>query len=105
MKRREFIMLLGNAAAAWPLAARAQQAERMPRLGVLMGLPANDPGGPSEAAALNEGLRALGWIEGRNRCAGPLCYSMHSSACASSVGVTSSPSASAVFSRPPRAIK
>jgi putative ABC transport system substrate-binding protein len=69
MKRREFIALLGGAVAipfAHPHVARAQQPERMRRVGVLMGLPASDPGGQSETAGLNEGLRALGWIEGRN---------------------------------------
>jgi putative ABC transport system substrate-binding protein len=66
MRRREFITLLGGAAAAWPLAARAQQAEQIRRVGVLMGVPANDPGGLSEVAALKQGLQELGWIDGRN---------------------------------------
>ena len=65
MNRREFIALVGGAA-AWPLTARAQQPERMRRIGVLMGLPANDPVGQSEVAGLQRGLRKLGWIVGRN---------------------------------------
>ena len=65
MKRREFIRLLGGAA-AWPLAARAQQSERMRRIGVLMPLTADDPLGQARIAALREGLEKLGWIEGRN---------------------------------------
>src|SRR5947208_1608498 len=65
LKRREFITLLGGAA-AWPLAAHAQQGERMRRIGVVMGLPASDPGGRSEFAALKQGLEDLGWIDGRN---------------------------------------
>jgi putative ABC transport system substrate-binding protein len=60
MKRREFITLLGGAAAAWPLTARAQQREQVRRV------VANDPGGLSEAAALKQGLQELGWIDGRN---------------------------------------
>lgn len=65
MKRREFIALLGGVAAAWPLAARAQP-ERMRRIGVLMGLGANNAGAQAEAAALNRGLQELGWTEARN---------------------------------------
>src|SRR5262249_17339205 len=65
MKRREFITLLGGAA-AWPLAAAAQQADRTRRIGVLMPLAADDPVGQARIAALREGLEKLGWIEGRN---------------------------------------
>ena len=65
MKRREFISLLGGAA-AWPLAARAQQAERMRRIGVLMSFGANDPEAQSRAAAFENGLRQLGWVRGHN---------------------------------------
>ena len=68
MRRREFITLLGGAAAAWPLAARAQQPERMKRIGVLMGqgLAEGDPEAQSSVAAFREELRKLGWKEGRN---------------------------------------
>src|SRR5262245_27857409 len=66
MKRREFITLLGSgAAAAWPLAARAQQSERMRRIGVLMAL-ADDPEGQARIAAFLQGLQQLGWADGRN---------------------------------------
>jgi putative ABC transport system substrate-binding protein len=64
--RREFIMLLGSAAAAWPLAARAQQGARMRRIAVLMNAAANDPEYKSLPAVFSEGLRQLGWIEGQN---------------------------------------
>ena len=66
MKRRGFITLLGGTAAAWPLAARAQQAERMRRIGVLMSTPADDQEGQARINAFVQGLRELGWIEGRN---------------------------------------
>jgi ABC-type uncharacterized transport system substrate-binding protein len=66
MKRREFITLIGGAAAAWPLAARAQQAERMRRVGVLMHLAADDPEGQSRVAAFLQGLQEAGWAVGRN---------------------------------------
>jgi putative tryptophan/tyrosine transport system substrate-binding protein len=65
VKRREFITLIGGAA-AWPLAARAQQGERMRRIGVLMPLAADDPIGQARITALREGLEKLGWTEGRN---------------------------------------
>src|SRR5262245_32719278 len=64
MKRREFIALIGGAA-AWPLAARAQQPERMRRIGVLMGV-ADDPEGQARVTALKQGLQELGWTDGRN---------------------------------------
>jgi putative tryptophan/tyrosine transport system substrate-binding protein len=64
MKRREFIAVLGSAA-AWPLAARAQQGERVRRVGVLMGL-ANDQNGQQVIAAFRAGLNAHGWTEARN---------------------------------------
>jgi putative ABC transport system substrate-binding protein len=66
MRRRNFIALLGGAA-AWPLAARAQQsAERMRRIGVLMSLAPDDPESPVRIAALLQGLQQLGWTDGRN---------------------------------------
>jgi putative ABC transport system substrate-binding protein len=65
MKRREFITVLGGAV-TWPLAARAQQPERMRRIGVLMPLAADDPVGQARIAAVREGLEKLGWTEGRN---------------------------------------
>jgi len=67
MRRREFITLLGTAAAAWPLAAVAQQAQmRMHRVAVLMLYPDNDGEGQRRAAALRQGLEKLGWFVGRN---------------------------------------
>ena len=66
MNRREFITLLGGAAAAWPLAAHAQQPERTRRIGVLMSTPADDKEGQARINAFVQGLRALGWIDGRN---------------------------------------
>jgi len=65
MKRREFITLLGGAAAAWPIAARGQQGERMRRVVVLMGI-ANDAEAQVRAVALRQGLQVLGWTVGRN---------------------------------------
>jgi len=66
MKRREFIALLGGAAAAWPLTARAQQGERMRRIGVLMNLGSDDAEGQARNAAFLQGLQELGWTVGRN---------------------------------------
>jgi len=65
MKRREFVTLLGGAA-TWPLAARAQQPERVRRIGVLMNLPAEDAEGQARVAAFVAGLRESGWTDGRN---------------------------------------
>jgi putative ABC transport system substrate-binding protein len=66
MRRREFITLLGGAAAAWPLAARAHQPERMRRIGVLMGFAESDPAAQSQIAAFRGALAKLGWTEGGN---------------------------------------
>ena len=66
MKRREVITLLGGAAVAWPLAARAQQGEPMRRIGVLMNLAADDAGGQVRLAAFLQGLQEAGWSVGRN---------------------------------------
>ena len=66
MRRREFIMVLGGAAAGWPLAARAQQAERVRRIGVLMGVLESLPVYRANLGALREGLQTLGWSDGRN---------------------------------------
>src|SRR5438105_7586492 len=66
MKRREFITLLGGAAAAWPVGARAQQPERVRRIGVLMNVAAADPEGQAQVAAFLQALQQLGWNEGRN---------------------------------------
>ena len=66
MRRREFVTLLGGATAAWPLAARAQQPERMRRIGALIGTAANDAEGQARIAAFLQGLQELHWIVGRN---------------------------------------
>jgi putative ABC transport system substrate-binding protein len=66
MKRRTFITLLGGAAAAWPLAARAQQAGRMRRVAALMPYTANDPQSQNRNAAFLQGLQQLGWTVGQN---------------------------------------
>jgi ABC-type uncharacterized transport system substrate-binding protein len=66
MRRRTFIALLGGAAAAWPLTARAQQAERMRRIGVLTPLAAEDPEHKARLAAFAQELQQLGWAVGRN---------------------------------------
>jgi putative ABC transport system substrate-binding protein len=65
MRRREFITLVGGAAAWWPTVARAQ-ADRVRRIGVLTSLDPNDPEGQAEVRSLKQGLQELGWIEGRN---------------------------------------
>jgi putative ABC transport system substrate-binding protein len=66
MHRREFISLLGGAAAVWPLLGRAQLPGLMRRVSVLMAQTDGDPGGLAEIAGLTNGLRELGWMEGRN---------------------------------------
>jgi putative ABC transport system substrate-binding protein len=64
--RRKFLATLGGAAAAWPLAARAQQGERVRRIGVLHALAADDPEGQARLTAFVQGLQELGWTDGRN---------------------------------------
>ena len=66
MRRREFITLLGGAAASWPLAARAQQTERVRRVGVLMSQAADDPEAQARITAFSQGLQELGWSVDRN---------------------------------------
>jgi putative ABC transport system substrate-binding protein len=66
VNRREFNTLLGVAAAAWPVVARAQQSDRMRHVGVLMSTAADDPEAQARIAAFQQGLQQLGWIVGRN---------------------------------------
>jgi putative ABC transport system substrate-binding protein len=66
LKRREFITLLSGVAAAWPLAASAQQPDRMPRIGVLIAYAEEDPEVKARLAAFRAGLAKRGWSEGRN---------------------------------------
>jgi len=66
MMRREFITLLGGAAASWPLAAAAQQGERVRRIGFVHDYVASDPEGRRQAAAFREALQKLGWTDGQN---------------------------------------
>jgi putative tryptophan/tyrosine transport system substrate-binding protein len=66
MKRREVITLLGGVAAGWPVAAHAQQAERMRRIGVLIAFAESDRQAQARVAAFREELQKLGWSEGRN---------------------------------------
>jgi putative ABC transport system substrate-binding protein len=66
MRRREFIALLGGAAACWPLGARAQQSNRPRMVGVLFAMAPSDPEAEMRVKAFETGLRELGWVEGRN---------------------------------------
>jgi putative ABC transport system substrate-binding protein len=66
MRRRDFIMFLGGAAASWPLAARAQQGSRKRRIGVLINLAQSDPAALSFVTAFAQGLQEFGWADGRN---------------------------------------
>ena len=66
MRRRKFITLVGGAAAAWPVVARAQQGDRVRRIGVLMPYDENDPAAKIFISALTQALAALGWTESRN---------------------------------------
>src|SRR4051812_25114839 len=66
LQRREFIALVGGAAAAWPLAAHAQQGERARRIGVLMNVAADDKEGQDRIAAFLQVLQQLGWTDGGN---------------------------------------
>jgi putative tryptophan/tyrosine transport system substrate-binding protein len=66
MRRRQFITLIGGAAAGWPLAARAQQADRVRRVGALMPTAIDDPQSKARMAAFQQELQRLGWIDGRN---------------------------------------
>ena len=65
MRRREFIAGIGSAA-AWPAVARAQQLDRVRRIGVLMGLDENDPDAKARISAFTQALADLGWTDGRN---------------------------------------
>ena len=66
MRRREFIALLSSGAAGWPFLARAQQRDRIRRIGVLMSLAADDPESQAHYAAFLQGLQEWGWTAGRN---------------------------------------
>jgi len=69
LRRREFVTLLGGATVGWPLAARAQQPERVRRIGVLSGFAETDPDGQSEVSAFRQGLQRLGWTGSNVRIA------------------------------------
>ena len=66
MRRRDFIKVIVGSATAWPLAALAQQGERMRRIGVLMNIGADDPEAPVLVGAFSQELGEAGWIIGRN---------------------------------------
>jgi putative ABC transport system substrate-binding protein len=67
MRRRQFIILLGGIAAAWPLTARAQQSDQIRRIGVLMNKAASDSQGQARLAAFKQSLEQLGWTDGKVR--------------------------------------
>jgi putative ABC transport system substrate-binding protein len=67
IKRREFVTLIGGAAAAWPLAADAEPAQRPRRIAVLQNLASDDAEGQLRLTAFGQGLQQLGWTVGRNR--------------------------------------
>jgi putative ABC transport system substrate-binding protein len=84
MRRREFITLLGGAAATWPLAAQAQQpGERMRRIGVVSSLREDDPEWAARRAVFEQALQALGWTIGRDLRIGrgPRCNSRYIRTC------------------------
>src|SRR5262245_41823641 len=66
VKRRDFVTLLGGAAAALPIATRAQQTDKVRRIGVLLPYRESDQEGPTNLATLRKGLHDLGWTDGRN---------------------------------------
>src|SRR5215471_3793809 len=66
MRRRDFITLLGGAAAPWPLAARAQRPRGVRRIGILLSLAESDPEGKAQLSGFTQGLAELGWTVGRN---------------------------------------
>src|ERR1700742_2418340 len=66
MNRRDFISLLGGAAAVWPIAAQSQPTERIRRVVFLHGIAENDPEAKARVEAFRQGLEALGWVENRN---------------------------------------
>jgi ABC-type uncharacterized transport system substrate-binding protein len=66
VKRRDFITLIAGTTAAWPLVARAQPAEQVRRVGILMGTASDDPDAQANIAALHQGLQEAGWVIGRN---------------------------------------
>jgi len=66
MRRRDFIKIIAGSTAAWPLTVRAQQTDRIPRVGVLLGIGENDPEAKTRVKAFQQGLRDLGWFESQN---------------------------------------
>jgi len=66
MRRRDFIKVIAASTAAWPLAANAQQPNRMPSIGFLWAPGPDDPGPRRRVSALSDALRDLGWVEGKN---------------------------------------